>query len=67
MKKGQIFISVLVIFSILVFVCQSCAPSKWYMIDHDLLWQYNRHTGEVELISTLHAKSVATDSVKTEY
>lgn len=39
---------------ILILVCgamiQSCAPIRWYLVNSEGIFTYNKHTGQVELM-----------------
>lgn len=48
MRKNIVLVIGVLIFG--TFLCASCANPKWFMCNSNGIFQYNRHTGQLELL-----------------
>lgn len=44
----------------------SCAPNKFYLVNSEGIFTYNRHTGQVELMWETSTQKVETDTMKSQ-
>lgn len=44
----------------------SCVPNKFYLVNSEGIFTYNRHTGQVELMWETSTQKVEQDTVKTQ-
>lgn len=58
----SIYLSLLGLF--LLSLC-SCAPNKFYLVNSEGIFTYNRHTGQIELMWETKTQKVESDTLNT--